>query len=211
MALTEGTNCGFVTSAPSADPVESNAIVDGTSVSGKFTAPADGTITEIGWWCDTASEECNFEVGLYSHDSGDDSPDARLQVDATNAKGTGAGWKVCSGLSWAITNATIYWLAVQVDAVATATNINYAVATGRRANRASQTALTDPFPADATLTDSRLVGIYALYTTAGGTGMQINIGDAWKTVDAMQINIGDAWKSVDGVQINVGDAWKAVF
>ena len=44
-----------------------------------------------------------------------------------------------------------------------------------------------------------------------GTNMQINIGDAWKSVAGMQINIGDAWKSVAGMQINIGDAWKTVF
>lgn len=43
------------------------------------------------------------------------------------------------------------------------------------------------------------------------TNMQINIGDAWKTVNSMQINIGDAWKDVNNIQINIGDVWKTVF
>ena len=47
--------------------------------------------------------------------------------------------------------------------------------------------------------------------TAAGTNMQINIGDAWKTVSGMQINIGDTWKTVAGAQINIGDAWKTIF
>ncbi len=50
------------------------------------------------------------------------------------------------------------------------------------------------------------------YTPAAtGTNMQINIGDAWKTVDSLQINIGDVWKDVVSVQQNVGDVWKTVF
>lgn len=49
------------------------------------------------------------------------------------------------------------------------------------------------------------------YPFTTGTGLQVNIGDAWKSVDAMQINIGDAWKSVAGAQINIGDAWKTIF
>ena len=49
------------------------------------------------------------------------------------------------------------------------------------------------------------------YTAPTGTNMQINIGDAWKEIDAMQINIGDTWKEVAGMQINIGDTWKEVF
>ena len=37
--------------------------------------------------------------------------------------------------------------------------------------------------------------------------MQINIGDAWKTVVAAQINIGDAWKIGSGLQLNISDTW----
>ena len=43
------------------------------------------------------------------------------------------------------------------------------------------------------------------------TNIQLNIGDAWKTVDGLKINIGDVWKDVAGMQINIGDAWKTIF
>ena len=46
---------------------------------------------------------------------------------------------------------------------------------------------------------------------SAGTNLQLNINDAWKTVDGVQINIGDAWKTVGGMQINIGDAWKTIF
>jgi len=49
------------------------------------------------------------------------------------------------------------------------------------------------------------------YPFSEGTNCQINIGDAWKSVEAMQINIGDTWKAVEGAQINIGDAWKTIF
>lgn len=45
----------------------------------------------------------------------------------------------------------------------------------------------------------------------GGTNMQINVNDAWKTVDAIKINVNDAWKDVDGATVNVNDAWKTIF
>lgn len=45
----------------------------------------------------------------------------------------------------------------------------------------------------------------------GGTNIQINIGDSWKSVSAMKINIGDVWKDVVSVKQNIGDVWKTVF
>ncbi len=27
----------------------------------------------------------------------------------------------------------------------------------------------------------------------------------------IEINIGDAWKTIEGAQVNIGDAWKEVF
>jgi len=46
---------------------------------------------------------------------------------------------------------------------------------------------------------------------AGGTNMQINISDSWKTVDAVKINVGDTWRDVVSIKQNVGDSWKTVF
>ena len=60
-------------------------------------------------------------------------------------------------------------------------------------------------------TDWAIVALNLEAAAAGGTGIQLNIGDAWKVVDGMQINIGDAWKTVDGAQVNIGDAWKTIF
>ena len=56
------------------------------------------------------------------------------------------------------------------------------------------------------------IRITVYYTeAAGGTNMQVNIGDVWKPIEAAQINIGDTWKAVAGMQINIGDAWKTIF
>lgn len=46
--------------------------------------------------------------------------------------------------------------------------------------------------------------------TVAGTGLQLNIGDAWKVVDGVKVNIGDVWKPVEGIQINIGDSWKTI-
>ena len=115
MAIVLGTNCGFVTVSPTDDPEAAGNAISNTSKAVKGTVPAGMTkITEVGWWCANASQEINFEVGLYSHDAGNDKPDNRLYVDATNAKGTVGGWKKVT-VDWDVTPETIYWIAVQVD------------------------------------------------------------------------------------------------
>ena len=141
---------------------------------------------------------------------GDNNPEAIVGAkDATNAKGTTSGWKRVTGLNISITAANIYWIAVQVDS-APNTNTNYTDDAGEKADTIIVSTLPDPWGAS-TLENTRLMSIYAVYEAAAGTNMQINIGDAWKSVAAMKINIGDAWKDVASAKINIGDAWKTIF
>ena len=45
-------------------------IMDTYAGSCKFTAPLDAKdLTSIGWYCDNATQEANFQVGLYAHDA----------------------------------------------------------------------------------------------------------------------------------------------
>jgi len=214
MGLVLGTNCGFVTTAPVDDPAgTSNVVMDTTSRALKVIAPIGSIkITEIGWWCDTASQESNFEVGLYDHNSTDNEPENRLQVSNTNAKGTNAGWKRVTGLNWAITAETIYWIAVQLDNTITASYINVLTdASQLESVLSSQTAL--PHPWGSGTETGRLISIYAVYeaTPPAGTNTKINIGDTWKDISAIKVNIGDAWKEVSSAKINIGDTWKTIF
>jgi len=56
------------------------------------------------------------------------------------------------------------------------------------------------------------IRITVYYTEAAtGTNCQVNIGDAWKPIEAMQINIGDVWKPVASAKVNIGDDWKDIF
>lgn len=173
MALVLGTNCGFVASAPVADPNGNQAqTIDFQIQALKHTAPVSATaITEIGWYTGDATEEANFEVGLYS-DAGAGEPELRLQVSATNAKGTTAGWKVVTGLNWAITAGTAYWLAVQLDNTATQTTIDEQTTGG--AGTATLQVPQDTLPADwgtSSLTNaSRSFAIYAVYTAGAASG-----------------------------------------
>lgn len=214
MAMVEGTNFGMVTAAPVDDPAGAGtaAAVDARTRGFKLVAGSDGSITSMGWWCDTASEEVNFQLGIYSHDAVNDRPEDRLAYSGDVAKGTTAGWKTAS-VSYNFTSGTTYWLMLQCDDPATTTYTDTAgIAGARTVYYTSQTALQANYDAPSGTGTTNEYAIYALYETeAGGTGMQINIGDAWKSIDAMQINIGDAWKAVAGAQINIGDAWKTVF
>ena len=211
MSLVLGTNCGFITTnAPTADPDEINNGVDDNSNALSSTAPQNGTIVEIGWWCDTSSEAGDYDVAIYDDDTLH--PGSVIGSISTQAKGTDSGWKRATGLNITVSDAVDYWIAFQVDNVTTNTSGNRSGSgkselwdffNGNQAN------LNDPWGNEQT-NGGFFIAVYALYGEAG-TNMQINIGDAWKTVDGMQINIGDVWKTVDGAQINIGDAWKTIF
>jgi hypothetical protein len=165
MALVEGTNCGFVTVAPTADPGATDLRADNTSRTGKFTAPAGASkITEIGWYCDNATDEGNFELGVYSDDgNGATSLPVTLAagVSRTNAKGTDAGWKKAT-VDIAITAGTIYWLAVQLDATSSATNTNYTTSGGRRSYMSVQNFLASTWSSEGA--SDHIMAIYAVYT-----------------------------------------------
>jgi len=212
MTVTKGTNCGFVSVAPTSDPGGATAALDNTSRAQIDTAPAGATkITEIGWYAGTASEESNFEVGLYSHDTTNNCALDRLYVDNSNAKGTTEGWKTVA-VDWAITAGTTYWIAVQLDDTATTTGYDYTTGTGTQSGvcTGGSASLIDPWVNGGT--GVRLTAFYAVWEAgAAGTNMQVNIGDVWKDIPTAQINIGDAWKPIAGAQINIGDVWKTIF
>lgn len=174
MALVLGTNCGFVTVAPTDDPAAGGNVADAYSMVTRDTAPAGAIrITEIGWWCDNATEEANFEVGLYAADGAVVPGEAgtRLYVDDTNAKGTTAGWKRVTGLNWTITAGTAYWIAVQLDDTATATIIDVELSGGGGIDYiTSSTTLPNPFDGGAFTWSEGGFTIYAVYEKATGGG-----------------------------------------
>lgn len=168
MALVKGTNCGFVAVAPVADPGSTGTICDSKVAAQKDVAPVGAIlVTEIGWWCDSATEEANYEVGIYSHDAGNDKPNVLLAgADRTNAKGLAAGWKVVTGLNIIIAAGITYWIAEQLDNTATTTRGVFQAATGEKYNIKYGLTLPDPFGFKAER-NNNLFGVYALWSTAG--------------------------------------------
>lgn len=167
MTLIEGTNCGFVTVAPTEDPEGYEDVIDYKAWAGKFVAPEGALkVTEIGWWCNTVSEAANFEVGIYTHNIGDNNPEAVVGMNQTNPKGTDAGWKRSTGLDISITPGETYWIVVQVDDTATPTNaVDYSPSSLKEDIKTNAVQLTDPWGVSNT-TYAAMVGFYALYETA---------------------------------------------
>ena len=171
MAVVLGTSSGFVRTAPTADPAGTDTVIDGASVVTKDTTPAGArTITEIGWYRGSGTNAANFEVALYSDVAGVAS--ARLSVDATNSS-TSAGW-ITTAVSWTITPATAYWLAVQMDAHTGSSNIDTNVSGGSGIDRLTgQTTLADPYGGGAVLDAD---GMYAIYALVTGTEVAVTAG-----------------------------------
>lgn len=160
MALAIGTNVGFVTVAPTADPAGTDTVIDGASVVVRDLAPAGATrITEIGWYRGSGTNTANFEVGLYTDTAG--VADVRDQVDATNSSAS-SGW-IRVAVNWPITELTWYWLAVQMDAHTGSSNIDTAASGGSGIDRlTSQTTLGATYGGGAVLDADGMYAIYAL-------------------------------------------------
>jgi len=167
MGVVVGVNSGFVTVAPVDDPESSSYVaLDSRSLVDAHTSPANAiTITEMGFWCRDATEAANFKLGLYAYSEG--AFGELLYSTEFTAKGTSAGWIKVTGLSWAISENTIYGLGISLENTATTTNLD----TGGPASAPilSEYSFTDPLPADWSLAtfynSGRANAVYAVYTT----------------------------------------------
>lgn len=180
MAVVEGTSAGFVTSAPSSDPAGSNGTTDATCWACKFTSPAGtNAISLMGWYCDNATEDVNYQLGIYSHDATNNRPNALLASSGDIAKGTSAGWKT-GDVTYDLAESTVYWLTEQLDDPATTTYMNYTTDAGYKSDIKSGTALPATWGSSGN-TFGRIAAIYALYAAAGGGGSYTAAGSLSST------------------------------
>jgi len=119
MALTEGTNCGFCASAPTADPgAGTETVIDNRNWLSKFTTPAGcTTISELGFYImSTTHSAVAYKIAIYTHNSGSDAPQDLVGSIQTgqNLTGSTAGWYKYTGLNISVSESTIYWLGVEV-------------------------------------------------------------------------------------------------
>ncbi len=162
MALTLGTNVGFVTVAPTADPAGTNTTIDGSSVVVKHTTPAGARkITQIGWYRGAGTNTANFEVALYADTAG--AAGARLFVDNTNSSNAG-GW-ITVAVDWNVSPSTSYWLGLQMDAHSGTSSVDSATPGGAGTDvLTSQTTLNDPYGGGAVADADGMYAIYGLVT-----------------------------------------------
>lgn len=170
MALTLGTNVGFVATAPTGDPAGTDTTIDGSSVVVKDTSPAGAIrITEIGWYRGSGTNTANFEVALYSEAAG--VADVRIFVDATNSSAVGPGW-ITTTVDWPISGSTAYWLGVQMDAHTGSSTIDTAASGGSGIDvRTSQTTLNNPYGGGAVSDADGMYAVYAVYQTSPSTSL----------------------------------------
>lgn len=182
MALVLGTNCGFVTVAPVADPDGSSVFITNYAVVSKHTSPANANkITEIGWWSDIDCDEANFEVGLYATDGAVVPGEAGtlLYVDRINVKGATAGWKRVT-VDWSISGSTDYWLAVQVDqGNLVSAKIDYTSTGFYGEDYRNVDSLPDPFGGGAIDGATASDAIYAVWEEEEGTTRQVKISGSF--------------------------------
>jgi len=163
-ALVLGTDCGFVTSAPIADPNGDAAYPVATRSTAMFvTSPSTAVkVTEIGWWAEDDNAEGNFEVGIYT-DDGNDEPELSVFIDDTNTKTTGTGWKTVT-TDWDIDSSTNYWLAVQCD-VLDQDGIGQYSSASKTVNILNDDELPSDWGTSSTKSASRFFAIYAVWET----------------------------------------------
>lgn len=173
MAVVLGTNSGFVSVAPTANPAGITQNIDTFTDVVKDTSPSTAVrITEVGWYCSNATQAANFEVGLYAADGAVVPGEAGtlLFSNITNAKGTGAGWKKVT-VDWAISPSTVYWIGVQVDSTATRTQTQGGTSGGVGRDQISAATLPNPF-GGGTFNATSLYAIYALWQASNSNFLQ---------------------------------------
>lgn len=172
MALALGTNSGFVTVAPTADPAGTGVTIDGSSVVTKDTSPANAVrITSIGWYRESGTNTANWEIALYSDVAG--VAVARLFVDATNSTSSN-GW-LTTAVDWAISANTPYWLALQMDAHTGSSGVDSASSGGAGSDiLTSQTTLADPYGGGLVADADGMYAIYALVELNSAAGSLVS-------------------------------------
>lgn len=197
MALVIGTNCGFVGSAPSGDPSGNNTTdMDGRNIAVKDTSPAgNNVVTEIGWWQGmTTNDSATYEAGIYSHDSGNNSPDTLIGSVATgqSCPATTAQWNKYTGLNISISGSTVYWIAVGIVGVTNPCSMDRDTISGARRGYVADAngTLDASWGASFTASDDNMLGIYAVYEEASASGnpmyyyaqMAQRIKDKWRNL-----------------------------
>ena len=219
MAVVLGVSAGFVTTAPTADPLGTNIIgvIDGDADVVKDTSPSTAsTITEVGFWCDDDHDSGGtFEVGLYAADGSGGIAGTRLYLSTGHDLGTTAGWLKVTGLDWAISASTSYWIGISSSALGSGFTGDQTSSGGLGYDQRTGSTLQDPFGGGTVVDSDGTMAIYAVWEATpleGGTSQTlINISDEMRNAGAILINISDEMRNASEIYINLSDTLRRVF
>jgi hypothetical protein len=142
--------------------VGTNAVAFTNPVTCRFTAPEDGTITEIQVYITNSGGDVNEPIGVAIYDDASGFPDTLL-VDAGNDDQIFNTWNVVP-ISLPITASTVYHLA----AWGVAGGVFEAGATDQMSYQTGQTQFTWPATFSPSGSLAWDISIHAVYTPAGG-------------------------------------------
>jgi len=174
MALTKGTNCGFVSSAPSTDPNATLAPNSGYTVALKDTSPAGtNNVTALGWYQSASNNNSDddYDLAVYSHDATNNRPNTIVGSKATGQATTAdtEGWYTYTGLSISIDASTTYWLAIGVESTGAYTGYDRQDSAGDKYDyKDTGDSMCPATWGTSNGTSERLLGVYALYAAASG-------------------------------------------
>jgi len=166
--LVLGSNCGFVTETPTADPDNFQAGSDGQAFALMHTSPAgNNKVVEIGFWQgESDNAAAAYNVGIYADNAG--SPGALIATQSSGQSTTvnTSGWYKYTGLNLSLTAATDYWISVGMEPVNPANNMDYLSAPGSgvalKFDSLANSTLLDPFEVEGGNANI-LYSIYAKY------------------------------------------------
>lgn len=176
MAVAIGISAGFCASTPTADPTGSPYTVDGQQIATVDTSPSGSNeVTELGFYQSQFNNDAaEYSCGLYSHDAVNDRPNALISSQSTGQSTTAStqGWYAYTGLSISLTASTTYWVAVGMEAVSAANNLDFSGTGKFRQNNhveSSPSFLSDPFGSPES-SFSVIASIFAKYEAVGAAG-----------------------------------------
>jgi len=181
MPLTRGTNCGFVSSRPTAgNPGSDCATFDEYHFAFRDTSPSGGNrIIEIGWHERGITFAGGaFKVALYS-DSGDmpgtlQSGFPQYGVTITDT----VGWYRITGLNYSLTSNTVYWITAGHETVAGTVFID------RETGKVNEKSAKHLYANKPTIAlDQQMYAVYALYEAVGGVGARFFHSNIFPTVE----------------------------
>lgn len=164
-------NCGLVDELPTDTSYTNQQTeqVNSLAIAMKIIVTEPTKIIGMGWNCYNATEDVDFNMGIYSDDSG--TPDTLLYATGNHPKGTTAGWKRVDA-NYTLQAGT-YWIAVQLDETIETTNIFQNNSSSTGANISIDDWLSFlPTNWSELDNDDKLVAIYALTpkVETGGAG-----------------------------------------